>query len=138
MRRINFLKNITFLEIVLNTILALLFFTGIVTNFFELSGSVMVGAGILHITSMILHWLAWNQLPVTHKDRIAFNFWVIGSFALTLIGFAIYPPFGFIMLFVLLMFAAMWFVYYCIILFREYSYLKRRKELYDQRELIHF
>ncbi len=138
MKKISFLKNITFFEIVLNTILAILFFTGIFADLFELSGSIMIGAGILHVTSMILHWLAWNQLPVTHKARIVFNFWVIGSFALTFIGFALFPPLGFIMLFVLLIFAAMWFVCYCVILFKEFGYLKRRKELYDQRELIHF
>lgn len=138
MKRISFLKNITFFEIVINTVMAILFLTGIATSVLDLSLSVLIGVGILHLISMALHWLAWNQLPVTHRARIIFNIWVIASFALTYIGFAIYPPFGSIMLFILLIFAAMWFVCYCIILFKEFSYLKRRKELYDQRELIHF
>ncbi len=138
MKAISFLKSITFFEIILNTVLALLFFIGIVTKLFEISTKVMLGAGILHITSMILHWLAWNQLPTTHRARIIFNIWVIGSFALTFIGGAIYPPFGYSMLMVLLAFAAIWFLFYCIILYKEYSYLKRRKKLFDQRALIHF
>ena len=138
MKRIAFLKNITLAEIILNTIMAFLFFTGIIINFFEISGTVLIVAGILHSASMLLHWLAWNQLPTTHKARIIFNVWVIGSFAITIIGGAIYPPFGYLMLFVLLAFAAIWFLFYCIILYKEYSYLKRRKKLFDQRALIHF
>lgn len=138
MKRIAFLKNITLIEIIINTIMAILFFTGIVTKSFELSGTIMAGAGILHSTSMLLHWLAWNQLPTTHKARVIFNFWVIGTFAITIIGGALFPSFGYLMLFVLVVFAAMWFLFYCIILCKEYGFLKRRKKLFDQRALIHF
>lgn len=138
MKKIKCLKNITLFEILINTICAVLFFVGIFSKVFDLSSYILFGVGILHITSMILHWLAWNQLPTTHTHRIVFNIWVAGTFGLTFLLSFISLYAALLMAWVVIFFAAFWFIYYCMILFKEYEFLKRKNDLYEKRELIHF
>jgi hypothetical protein len=138
MKKISFLKNVTLLEIILNTILAGVFGVSGILAQIDITQKAFIGIVLLHSISMVLHWLAWNQLPVTHRARIIFNIWVFTSFALTFIVYWLLGPVVLYMLYMLALFAIMWFVCYCLILFKEFRYLKHKKDLYEKRELIHF
>jgi hypothetical protein len=138
MKKISFLKNVTIVEIVLNTILAVVFAVSGILSEVEITTRAFTGIALLHTISMVLHWLAWKQLPITHKHRVIFNIWVIGSFGLTFLIYYFIPFLIIPMLFLLALFAILWFIIYCIILFRELRYLKHKKDLYEKRELIHF
>lgn len=138
MKIIGFLKNVTLFEIILNTLLAIVLGVSGILDKFQVSIMAFWGIAALHVISMILHWFAWNQLPVTHKARSFFNIWVAGSFAVVFICYYLKLPFLIISLYMLALFAILWFVFYCLILFKEFRYLKHKKDLYEKRELIHF
>ena len=138
MKKIKCLKNITLFEIVLNTVLAITFGVSGLLAKIDITTKAFIGIALLHTISMVLHWLAWKQLPTTHKARVVFNLWVVGSFSVTFLTYYLTPSFVIIMLYVLALFAIMWFVCYCVILFKEFKYLKHKKDLYEKRELIHF
>jgi len=138
MKFIKFLKNITFFEILINTVLAAILGISGILQKFEITTTAFWGIAVLHILSMGLHWFAWNIIPVTHKLRSLFNIWVAGSFALVFICFYFNHPFLIKSLYMLAMFAIIWFFCYCIILIKEFRYLKRKQDLYEKRELIHF
>src|ERR1700754_895478 len=104
MKKISFLKNITLFEILLNTVLGILFVTSGVLSKFEITSKTFIGIVLLHTISMVLHWLAWKQLPTTHKARIIFNIWVVGSFVFTFIIYYLFPHFVSIMLYILMLF----------------------------------
>jgi len=138
MKTIIFLKNLTFMEICLNIILALGFNISMFVGNMHMRDTIFISIALLHTSSMLLHWLGWKQLATTHHERIFFNLWVIGTFLLILIVSRFNTELTLLMLYFLLYFSLAWFMFYCWILFKEYKFLKRKKELYDQRELIHF
>ncbi len=138
MKLIKFLKNITFLEIIINTMLAAILAISGVLHKFEITTGAFWGIAALHILSMALHWFAWNILPVTHKLRSFFNLWVAGSFVVVFTCYYLHLPYLMTSLYMLAAFAIMWFFCYCVILIKEFRYLKRKEDLYEKRELIHF
>jgi len=138
MKIIHFLKYLTIFEIFSSIVLGALTLGSFYFKQFTFGGwSFCILAG-MHVISMLLHWLGWKVLPTTHTSRVIFNVWVIGTFAAIALSWLISPSLVFMFLYLLLLFAIAWFVYYTYILYMEYSYLKRKEELYSQRELIHF
>jgi hypothetical protein len=138
MKTIIFLKNLTFIEICLNIILAIGFNISMLSGNTHTRNIIFIPIAVLHTSSMLLHWLGWKQLATTHKERIFFNLWVIGTFLIILTISLFSAELTLLMLYFLLYFSFAWFMFYCWILLKEYKFLKRKKELYDQRELIHF
>jgi len=138
MKTITFLKNLTLIEICLNILLAIGFSLSILAGNTHFRDLIFISIALLHPSSMLLHWLAWKQLVTTHKERTIFNLWVVATFMLILIISQISTSMTLGLLYLLLLFSLAWFIFYCYILFKEFKYLKRKKELYDQRELIHF
>jgi hypothetical protein len=139
MKTIKFLRRTTLAEIYLNVILLILLLAGLqIRGGFYISGWAFCGIVILHTSSMLLHWLVWKQLPVTHWARAIFTTWVLGTFAALFICFELNEALAFLMLYLLMLFAIAWYVYYFVMLCYEYKFLKRKEQLYEQRELVHF
>jgi hypothetical protein len=138
MKPMHVLFQTTRIEIGLNLVLAMGVVVGGLTGFFPLTGCSAVAIAALHIFSLLFHWLVWKQLPVTQLYRLILTLWVLSAFVYTLLVYLFFGPFVLIMGYLLLLFSLCWFVFTCYLLLKEHGFLKRRIELYEQRELIHF
>lgn len=138
MKTIIFLKSVTIFEIGLNIILAAGFNITMLTGNNYARDLIFASIGILHLSSMLLHWLAWKPLATTHTERYIFNVWVIGTFLSIMVISQVSVEITLCLLYLLLVFSFAWFFFYCYILVKEYRFLRKKKELYEQRELIHF
>jgi len=136
MKTIRFLRATTLFEIVFTLLLVLGFIIGITMNNEKLLFVSFIILAISHASSMILHWIAWKQLPTTRQHRIGFNLWVIGTFVTAFLLSR--TPFIFLGAYMMIISPICWVITYMFILTKEYTFLSHKYLLYAQRELIHF